>query len=173
MTACDPKQPVTQPLESFSKANLGTAIHKKLTLSEYVRRRNGVPLGAPGSLRNMLRRSFGARSFAGFWQHWNPIFGYYLGKYVFVPLKRISPPSVALVLTFVVTGIVHDVVTMAIRQDVAFLFTPWFLFLGIGVVLSKVTGMDIGVSPWGLRAALHSTYLGACLAFAFIVFTVR
>ena len=146
---------------------------KKLTLSEYVRRRNGVPLGASGSLRNMLRRSFGARSFAGFWQHWNPIFGYYLGKYVFVPLKGISPPYVALILTFVVTGIVHDVVTMAIRQDVAFLFTPWFLFLGIGVVLSKATGMDIGARPWRLRAVFHSTYLGVCLALAFLVFAVR
>jgi len=152
---------------------LGIASHKKLTLSEYVRRRNGVSLGAPASLRNMLRRSFGASSFDRFWQHWNPIFGYYLGKYVFVPLKKISPPYVALVLTFVVTGIIHDAVTMAVRQDVAFLFTPWFLFLGIGVVLSKITGMDISASPWGLRAAMHSAYLGMCLAFAFLVFTVR
>jgi D-alanyl-lipoteichoic acid acyltransferase DltB (MBOAT superfamily) len=120
----------------------------------------------------MLHRSFGARSFAGFWQFWNPIFGYYLGKYVFVPLKQVSPPYVALVLTFVVTGIVHDLVTMAVRQDVAFLFTPWFLFLGIGVVLSKVTKMDIGASSWWWRAAINSTYLGVCLALAFLTFKV-
>ena len=146
---------------------------KKLTLSEYVRRRNGVPLGASGSLRNMLHRSFGARSFAGFWQHWNPIFGYHLGKYVFVPLKSVSPPYVALVLTFIVTGIIHDVVTMAVRQDIAFLFTPWFLFLGVGVILSKVTAMDVGAYPWGLRAVIHATYLGVCLVVAFFVFPIR
>ena len=146
---------------------------KKLTLSEYVRRRNGVPLGASGSLRNMLQRSFGAKSFDGFWQYWNPIFGFYLGKYVFVPLKKFSPPYVALVLTFVVTGIVHDLVTMAVRQEVAFLFTPWFLFLGIGVVLSKVIGMDISTSSWRLRAVFHSTYLGVCLVLAFLAFTIR
>ena len=86
-----------QSLQSFGQADLDNANRKKLTLSEYVRRRNGVPLGAPGSLRNMLRRSFGARSFAGFWQYWNPVFGYCLGRYIFVPLKRVSPPSVALV----------------------------------------------------------------------------
>ena len=131
-----------------------------------------MPLGASGSLRNMLHRSFGARSFAGFWQYWNPIFGYYLGKYVFVPLKKVSPPYVALVLTFLVTGVVHDVVTMAVRQDVAFLFTPWFLFLGIGVVLSKVTKMDIGASSWWWRAAIHSTYLGVSLALAVLTFKV-
>jgi D-alanyl-lipoteichoic acid acyltransferase DltB (MBOAT superfamily) len=121
----------------------------------------------------MLRHSFGARSFAGFWQHWNPIFGYCLGKYVFIPLKKISPPHVALVLTFVVTGIVHDLVTMAVRQDFAFLFTPWFLFLGIGVVLSNLTEMDIGASSWRLRAACHAAYLGACLVLAYICFTIR
>jgi len=160
-------------MRSSSDVDLVMVSRRKITLSEYVRRRNGVPLGAPGSLGNMLHRSFGARSFAGFWQHWNPIFGYYLGKCIFVPLQRVSPPYVALVLTFVVTGIIHDIVTMAVRQDLAFLFTPWFLFLGIGVVLSKVTGMDIGARSWRLRAAIHSIYLGVCLALAFLVFTVR
>ena len=146
---------------------------KNLTLSYYVRRRNGVPLGASGSLRNMLHRSFGARSFDAFWQHWNPIFGYHLGKYVFVPLKSVSHPYAALVLTFIVTGIIHDAVTMAVRQDFAFLFTPWFLFLGIGVVISKVAAMDVGAFPWALRAAIHVAYLGACLGAAFFVFTIR
>ena len=148
------------------------ARHKKLTLSEYVRRRNGVPLGAAGSLGNMMRRSFGARSFAGFWQYWNPIFGYYLGKFVFVPLKNVFPSYVALIFTFVVTGIIHDLVTMAVRQDVAFLFTPWFFFLGTGVVLGKSAGMDISERSWGVRAATHLTYLGVCLACAiFLVAT--
>lgn len=90
-----------------------------------------------------------------------------------MPLQRVSPPYVALVLTFVVTGIVHDIVTMVVRQDLAFLFTPWFLFLGIGVVLSKVTGMNIGAKSWWLRAVIHSIYLGVCLALALLIFTVR
>lgn len=121
----------------------------------------------------MLRRSFGARSFAGFWQHWNPIFGYYLGKYVFVPFKQILPAPVALISTFVVTGIIHDVVTMAVRRDVAFLFTPWFLLLGIGVVISNRVAMDISAWSWGVRAITHASYLGVCLGLAFVLFTVK
>lgn len=152
---------------------MNIARRKKLGLSDYVRRRNGVPLGASGSLQNMLRRSFGATSFDRFWQHWNPIFGYNLGRYVFAPLKRVLPPYVALILTFVVTGIIHDAVTMAVRRDVAFLFTPWFFFLGIGVVLAKATRMDLGAYSWGVRAVCHSIYLGVCLALAFVVFTIR
>jgi len=60
---------------------------RKLTLAQYVRRRNGVPLGASGSLRNMFYRSLGAGSIAGFWRYWNPVFGYYLGRYIYAPLK--------------------------------------------------------------------------------------
>jgi len=147
--------------------------HNRLTLSEYVRRRNGVPLGASGSLQNMMRRSFGARSFAGFWQYWNPIFGYCLGRFVFAPLKTVFPPYISLILTFVVTGIVHDIVTMAVRQDVAFLFTPWFFFLGIGVVLGKLSGMDIAARSWKVKATVHSIYLAVCLALAILIFTTR
>lgn len=143
---------------------------KKLTLSQYVNHRNGVPLGAPGSLGNMMRRSFGAQSFAGFWRSWNPIFGYHLGKFVFAPLKNVFPSYVAVILTFIVTGIIHDLVTMAVRHDVAFLFTPWFFFLGIGVVLGKATGMDFSERSWGVRAITHLTYLGVCLALAILVF---
>jgi hypothetical protein len=102
-------------------------------MAEYVRRRNGVPLGDSRSLRNMLIRSFGAGSFGQFWQYWNPIFGYGLGKYVFSPLQRFLPSAVALVMTFIVSGGIHDLVTMAIRRSTAFLFTPWFFLLGVAL----------------------------------------
>ena len=85
---------------------------RDLTLSEYVRRRNGVAMGAPGSLSNMLARSLGAGSFGEFWRYWNPIWGYGLGKYVFAPLKKALPPALALVATFVVSGALHDLATM-------------------------------------------------------------
>lgn len=65
------------------------------TLAQYVALRNGVPLGDGRSLRNMLQRSFGAASFAGFWQQWNPIWGYGLGRYVYAPLRRVLLPALA------------------------------------------------------------------------------
>ena len=145
---------------------------RTLTLGAYVRRRNGVPMGAPGSLSNMLYRAFGARSFDAFWQHWNPVFGYYLGRFVFVPGKRFMPAWLALIVTFVFTGVLHDAVTMAVRGDVAFLFTPWFLFLGLGVVGAKATGMNLGDTAWGVRALVNSAYVTASLALAFLVFDV-
>lgn len=98
--------------------------NRHVTLSDYVRRRNGAPLGASGSLQNMLYRSFGAGTFAKFWQYWNPIWGYALGRYVYAPMHRYIPASLALILTFTVSGAIHDLATILVRASPAFLFTP-------------------------------------------------
>lgn len=131
-----------------------------------MRRRNGVALGAAGALRNMFHRSLGARSFAAFWRYWNPIFGYGLGRYVFVPLKVALPPAVSLLLTFIVCGALHDAVTMAVSRSVAFLFTPWFFFLGLGVLAGNAVKMDLSGRPWVVRAAANLAYLSAGLLLA-------
>ena len=137
---------------------------RRLTLAEYIRRRNGVPLGSSGSLRNMLRRSLGAGSFGGFWQYWNPLFGYGLARYVHSPLLRILTPKAAVIVTFMVCGAVHDLVTMSVRGSPTFFFTPWFFLLGVGVVSGRAAGMDLSSRPWLIRVSANLTYIGVCLA---------
>lgn len=134
-----------------------------MTLSQYVRRRNGVPIGASGSLRNMFYRSLGAGSFARFWWYWNPVFGYYLGRYVYSPLQRILRPELALVMTFVVCGAIHDMVTIAVRGSLTVFFTPWFVFLGLGVVFGRAINMDFSNKQWPIRAGINIAYVSACL----------
>jgi hypothetical protein len=149
---------------------------QRLTLAQYVRRRNGVPLGDSNSLRNMLIRSFGAGSFGRFWQYWNPIFGYGLGKYIYSPLRRFLPPAVALIMTFVVSGAIHDLVTMAVRRQSAFLFTPWFFLLGVGVVVGRGLDLDFSERPWLVRAGMNLTYILICLAVTLVarqLFAIR
>ena len=142
---------------------------RNLTLAQYIVRRNGVPAGARGGLRNMLSRSLGASSFAGFWRHWNPVFGYALGRFVFVPLKRIAPPFLALVATFVFSGLLHDAVTALVRGAPAFFFTPWFFFLGVGVLGGQAAEMDTSGYSWGVRAAVNLAYVALCLLLALAV----
>ena len=73
-------------------------------------------------------------------------------------------PAFALVLAFIVSGAIHDLVTMAVRGDLAFLFTPWFFFLGLGVIGGRAMHMDLSGRPWLVRAVVNITYVAVCLA---------
>ena len=136
---------------------------KTLTLAAYVKHRNGVPLGASGSLQNMLVRSFGAGTFAKFWQYWNPIWGYALGRYIYAPLNRFLPASVSLILTFAISGGIHDLATMLVRGAPAFLFMPWFFLMGVVVVFGRLLKLDYSAHPFLIRVAINLSLVVACL----------
>lgn len=108
-----------------------------ISLKEYIKRRNGVPLGHSSSLSNMLRRSFGAKSFDLFWVYWNPIWSYYLNRYVYKPLKNIFHQYISIILTFAVSGFIHDLVSVLIYQKLNFFVTLWFVIMGCVVLISK------------------------------------
>lgn len=126
-----------------------------VSLSQYVKRRNGVPLGAKYSMRNMLSRSFGAQSFPVFWHHWNPIWSYYLSRNVMRPLSAFLPPSVAIFFTFLTSGAIHDVVVSLVKWETIVFFTPWFGLMGLIVIASHKTGISYGKFAWHTRASIN------------------
>jgi hypothetical protein len=138
-----------------------------MNLSEYIKRRNGVPMGANNSLRNMLARSFGAGKFSIFWRYWNPIWSYYLAKYIFKPMKTIFPPAFALVLTFAFCGFLHDLVIMILRRDFALLFTPWFLIMALWLIISDILKIDYSKYAWISRAFINTAIIGTCFMLAY------
>lgn len=134
-----------------------------MTLGEYVLHRTGTRLGGAGSLRTMLTRSLGAGSFADFWQHWNPIWGYALGRFVYAPLRCHAPAALAVLATFIVSGVVHDAAATIVHGSPTLVVTPWFLLLGIGVLVARATGMDLSRRPWWARAVTNGGYLAGSL----------
>ncbi len=141
-----------------------------ISLAEFVKHRNGVALGAAGSLRNMLHRSFGAGSFARFWHFWNPIWGYYLATKVLRPTKKFLPLWCAVLITFLVSGALHDVVISLAKFEATVLFTPWFFLMGLMVLLSKNAGISFAASPWTIRALINLLIITACLSVTLLLF---
>lgn len=133
-----------------------------MKLSEYVKKRNGVPMGHPKSLRNNLQRSLGAKNFSAFWNFWNPIFGYYLGIKIFKPLNRILPVAFAVVLTFIFCRIVHDLVTTLFRGKLSLFFSVWFFLMGISVAVTKYIDYDFSKRQWIFRAIANISIIGFC-----------
>jgi len=133
-----------------------------ITLSEYVKRRNGVPLGAPGSLGKMLERSLGAGSFAVFWRYWNPVWSYYLSRYIMRPLAKSVPVWLAVILTFAVSGALHDLAVTLIKWRPTFFITPWFVLMGAAVVTTDALGITYQHRPWAVRALINAGLIALC-----------
>lgn len=140
-----------------------------VSLAAHVERRNGVPMGTAGSLRQMLRRAFTAGSLAEFWRHWNPIFGYYLARFVHAPLTRVAPRPVAVVVTFLVSGAIHDLATLAARGNTQLLFTVWFGTIGTEVVLATAMGVDLSFCQRWLRVAVNAGHVLVALGFGLMI----
>jgi hypothetical protein len=134
-----------------------------MNLSEYVKKRNGVPIGNSRSLSNNLGRSLGAINFPVFWNFWNPIFGYYLGTKIFKPLKRIFPIAFALILTFVFCGVIHDLVTTLFRGKVSLFFSVWFFLMGIAVLIAPYINYDLSKKQWTYRAIANVLIIVFCV----------
>ena len=116
-------------------------------------------MGESGSLSRMLVRSLGAGSFVEFWQYWNPIGGFYLSTYVFKPLKKRIRPASAFLLTFAVSGAIHDIAAMLINRKYHLLFTVWFSVLGAQALHAKTMAFryqKLNVVP---RIVINLSYL--------------
>ncbi len=135
----------------------------KMSLNDYIKKRNGVAIGSSKSLRNNLYRSLGSKNFSTFWKYWNPVFGYFLGKFIFKPLKNVFPVMIAFLLTFVFSGLIHDTVTTLVRGKTSFLFSIWFLFMGVAVLITKCLNHNFSNQQWITRAILNLTIISLCL----------
>ena len=145
---------------------------RKLSLAQYVKKRNGVPLGASDSMKNMLLRSFGAPSFPVFWHYWNPIWGYYLSRNVMRPIANFFPISLAIFITFLVSGALHDIAVSIIKWKTIFFFTPWFGVMGLMVIGSKGAGISYGHVSWPVRALINASFILISLGITYFLETL-
>jgi len=132
---------------------------KVISLSQYVKKRTGVSLGASGSMGNMLKRSFGAPSFYLFWRYWNPIWSYYLSRYVMKPVSSFVPHWCAVIITFAVSGALHDLAVMLIKWKLLCFFTPWFSLMAVCAVLSIKLNLLFSHFPMSVRAFINFLYI--------------
>ena len=115
-------------------------------------------------------RSLGAGKFSKFWVYWNPIWSYFLGKYIFKPLKTIFPSALSLLITFTFCGFLHDIAIMLLRWNFELLLTPWFLLMGLCLLLSDYTKIEYSKNTWIIRALINSTIIIGCL---FVAYQIR
>ena len=137
-------------------------------LSEYVLKRNGVPLGSKGSLVRTFYHSFGAKSNAKFWKHWNPIWGFHLSQFIYLPLKKYLAQSVAALVAFAVSGALHDLAIGIAGQGWQTFFTIWFLIMGLFLNASKSLGINYGRFGFVFRVIINTSSIVFCFILTII-----
>jgi GR25 family glycosyltransferase involved in LPS biosynthesis len=120
-------------------------------------------------MHNMLKRSLGAASFYLFWHYWNPIWSYYLSRNVMKPLSRHLPFWLATILTFVVSGGLHDIAVILVKWRITFFFTPWFFIMGLLVVVTKQLNISYRTYSWLIRAVFNLAFILMSLMLTFSI----
>ena len=142
----------------------------------YVRLRLGNAVGAGALLGEMFVRSFTAQTLQDFWRYWNPVYGYFLLKYIYGPMRRILPSSLSAILTFAFSGLfLHDIVggwfVTSLAQGILRppMVTMWFVLLAITMLLGESMGLRFSRISFVGRVGIHSGVLAATFAISYII----
>jgi hypothetical protein len=134
-----------------------------MNLEEYTYYRTGTTK-LPVLVRNMFVKPFVSSSLKDFWKYWNPTWGYYLLFYGYKPLRTIFPAWLALIMTFFISGLFHDIIYILpmLMQELQFVFpfiTVWFVVIAIGILVTEYLRIDFKNLNWRLRPVFHFGYL--------------
>ena len=146
-------------------AATGRPSPSNMSLAEYIHFRLGDENRLWPLLRANFVRSFTAPSLADFWRYWNPVYGYYLAKLIYRPLRRRLPRALCVLATFAVSGfLLHDVfswplVTAVTRQLYVPHTTAWFLLVALLVLAGEAVALRFDRLGGVTRVLLHVAVL--------------
>ena len=135
-----------------------------MTVEEYIQYRTGeteIPL----IIRNMFFKPFVSSSFRSFWNYWNPGYGYFLLFYCYKPMRNIFPHSISLIITFLICGLLHDILyifPIIIVDGVRFIFpfiSVWFLIIAVGILITEYFQITFRKTKKTIRPIFHLGYL--------------
>jgi hypothetical protein len=107
-----------------------------VTLSVFVRRRLGSASVWSQSRRALIAPVL-APSLSAFWSLWNPVWHWCLHRWCYGPLRRRFPRGPSVFATFVASGVVHNLLAVAMSGRLTCFPTVWFACVGVLVVSSE------------------------------------
>jgi len=133
-----------------------------MTLKEYATKKFNNRNSLSGCLNYMIKSSFFSKTFREFWTNWNPLWSYFLIFYSYKPMRKVISKAPALILTFVVSGFLHDLFVMLLLQKIYFLFSLIFLLIGIFTLTEQILKINLkGISKY-LRPLYHCGIIIIC-----------
>ena len=101
----------------------------------------------------VMRNPIGSTSISEFWgRRWNTAFHELASRFTFKPLRRLTGAPAASLLTFVVSGLIHELVITVPARGAYGLPTGYFVLQGLGVASER--------TRWGRRLGLGQGWRG-------------
>ena len=88
--------------------------------------------------------------------------GFYLSKFIYLPLKKYLPQSVAALVAFGVSGSLHDLAIGIAGQGWQNFFTIWFLIMGLFLNASKSLGINYSKFRFTARVIINTSSIVFC-----------
>ncbi|MFB2668973.1 acyltransferase [Shewanella xiamenensis] len=92
------------------------------------------------------------------------MWGYYLSHNVMRPISQFLPMWLAVLVTFLVSGALHDLAVALVKWQTIFFFTPWFGIMGVIVIASNKYRLSYGTLPWIMRALINLLFIFSSFA---------
>lgn len=65
-------------------------------------------------------------------------------------------------ITFAVSGALHDLAVTLLKWHAIFFFTPWFAVMGAVVLVTSKLNLEYANFPWTIRALFNVAIIVAC-----------
>lgn len=126
-------------------------------------------------MRIMFKKAFQAKTYREFWWYWNPTYGFFLGKYIYKPLRKYLPKSISVVFTFLVCGLIlHDLPIVLILLFLTGILLPFpitifFTILGLINITSIKYKLTFNKIRPNVRIVLHFLTLFSSMVIALTI----
>ena len=118
-------------------------------MSRYISKKLDGEKGEIPRLKKMFSKSFTAPNFRSFWNAWNPIYSYVLTYFVYSNLRSIIGKTSALLVTFLINGLFHDIIVFLLLKRTSFNVSKLFIIYGLLVIIE--TKLNISIKNKSIR----------------------
>ena len=85
------------------------------------------------------------------------------------PLNAFLPTSLSVLITFLISGALHDLAVSVVKWKAIVFFTPWFGIMGTIVIAFSALGISYDKFGWIIRATFNFLTILCSLGIAYLL----
>ena len=88
------------------------------------------------------------------------------------PLSLVLSTKLATLLTFTISGAIHDLAISIAKQELYVFFTPWFTVMGLYTLIEIKLKLEFETKSWLLNASLNLVIMTVCFGLTQLITSI-